>query len=38
VCVRQASAAKEVARANSKVVDSIFCDLSSHISAICGQR
>ena len=37
-CVRQASAAKEVARANSKVVDSIFCDLSSHISAICGQR
>ena len=36
-CVRRAHAAKEVARANSLVVDGIFCDLSSHISAICGQ-
>jgi len=35
---RQASAAKEVARKNSKVIDSIFCDLSSHISAIGGQQ
>ncbi len=35
---RQAGAAKEVARANSNVVDSIFCDLSSHISTICGQQ
>jgi 3-deoxy-D-manno-octulosonic-acid transferase len=34
---RQISAAKEVARANSQVVDSIFDDLASHISAICGQ-
>ena len=37
-CVRQARAAKEVAHANSQVVDSIFCDLSSHISAVCGQK
>ena len=36
-CLRQAHEAKEVARSNSQVVDGIFCDLSSHISAICGQ-
>ncbi len=37
-CKRQASAAMEVVRTNSRVAEEIFNDLAPHISAVSGRR